>query len=151
MHRPERFINNEWSSDRVVGRGILGTWHVFIAIVTMLMLISCFISNYLTPTFRLLIAVRWLVRRHRPFAKFPRTTHHNAPAFSLSTYHIPGHPPEQALLSILLASILLGWRRTFFRFRTFLFFKEVEHKAANHSGCLSSRSISEVLSVFTRQ
>ena len=49
--------------------------------------------------------------------------------------------------------MVLGWRRTFCRSRSFFLLKDVEGKAANLSGCLSSRWIYGVLlpgpSVFT--
>ena len=45
----------------------------------------------------------------------------------------------------LLTSIPLCWRRTFCRLKTFLLLTDVKRKAANNSGCPSSRSMLEVL------
>ena len=132
---------------------------------TILMLTSCFLSAAIElkyPPFRLLIAVRWLVRRLRPFAKFSRTAHRLAfslPCTNLSTgpskflplgshrrlappcwypIYLPYTRTSTRTIPVtdpLLMSILLGWFRTFVRFKTLPSLKDVERKAANHLGC----------------
>lgn len=126
------------------------------------MLTSCFIGNCRgqASPIQLLTAVRWLVRRLVPFAKFLQTTHHNAtlrlhfhsPAIIVyTTLQVSTTRKSSSLYPAELISHLLAisqdipqnnfryrspyvdtpwWRPTFCRFRTFLFLKDVERKAA---------------------
>ena len=54
--------------------------YLFIAVVIILILASCFISNYRVQASLIPTTHRYPVSRSTPspFAKFPRTTHHNA-------------------------------------------------------------------------